>query len=123
MEHRCLCASPYALAYLVMDNQLLLECLVGMDEACWHPSCSSKGHHKWANDLVEAFVDIYASSSDHCPCGSLDFEIKLGEVPPFLGPCSWDASKHGWVSPCAYPLFEVLHSEGGPEAVQSRSDL
>ena len=54
-----------ALAYLVMYNQLLLECFVGVQDVLWHSSCSRKGYDQWSNDLVEAFPNA------HHACGVL----------------------------------------------------
>ena len=103
-----------AVAYLVVDNQLLLECLIGVEDVGRHPSCPGEGNNKRSDDLIEAFVDIDATSSDVGPSGVLEFKIKVGEVPPFLCPCSSNASKHGLVGPCADPLLQVLHPDGCP---------
>ena len=114
---------PYGVPYLVVDNQLLLESLIGHEDVRGHACCSGKGHHKGPDYLVEALVDINAGSSDVSPSGVFELEVKLGKVPPFLGSCSRDACEHSRVSPSATLLLEVLDPQRCPETIQGRGDL
>ena len=52
---------------LVMDDQLLLKSFISAEDAWWHACSSSQSNHKGSHNLVEALIDIYASSSDVCP--------------------------------------------------------
>ena len=53
-----------ALAYLVMYNQLLLECFVGQEDLCGHSRCSGQCNDQWPKELIETLIDINAGSSD-----------------------------------------------------------
>ena len=47
-----------ALADLVANNQLLLECFICVEDVGWHSCCSGQGDHQGSEDLIEALVDI-----------------------------------------------------------------
>ena len=94
-----------ALAYLVVDNQLLLECFVGVQNVCWHSRCSCQGNDQGSDNLVKALVYIDTSCNDLSPSRLLELEFKLGKVPTFLGSCSRNSCKHCRVCPCANPLL------------------
>ena len=82
-----------ALPYLVSDGQLLLECLIGVENVGRHSGCSSQGHHKGSDYLVKALVHIDTSCSDLSPSVLFEFEVGLGEVPTLLCP---DTEPSGW---------------------------
>ena len=94
-----------AMAYLVMYNQLRLECFVRVQDVLWHSSCSRKGYDQWSNDLVKAFVYVDTGCSDLAPSGLFELEFQLGKVPTFPGSCPGNSCEHCRVSPCAYPLL------------------
>ena len=103
--------------YLVVDHELVLECLVREEQGGGHASCLGECHNEWPDELVEAFVDIYAASSDFDPRGSLELYIKLCVVPSFFSPCPWYTGIHGLISSCADPWGEVSYANRSPQSV------
>ena len=64
----------------------------------------------------------------HGSCGegdAEDFAVLQPDgsgIPSVLGSSSFNASKHGWSSPCFYPLVHAGESDGGPSAIEHWQD-
>ena len=79
--------SAYGMPNLVMDDQMFLKSLIGIQDPCGHTSSPSQSHHKRSHKLIKTLVDIYAACGDVSTSGQLELEVKLGEVPAFFGTC------------------------------------
>ena len=65
---------------LVVNDQCLLEGLVGIENACGHASDPSKCSDQRANNLVKTLKHIYAANSDVGTCGLFELQVIGGCV-------------------------------------------